>query len=272
MVESGSPGADRGGQCWAPSTFGHTRLPAGDRGDHRTGRSAPPRSPGDFQADGLTPRRWQAQGQGAGRRRHRARPTSRARKAGRVRTAVGAAKAKACRRRWSAEGPDGVDAASSARAFKELRSRRASATTSSTPAAASTAATPTTVRPIVAGSRRAAARPRLGAVHPRRDPGAGASPRSAPAEDEQIIDALEGDLPRELHAALQLPALLGRRNGPHGLAGPPRDRPRQAGLARHPPDAAGQDEASPTRSASSRRSPSRTAPPRWPPSAAPRCR
>ncbi len=39
----------------------------------------------------------------------------------------------------------------------------------------------TTVRPIVVGSRRAAAHPRLGAVHPRRDPGAGRRPRSAPA-------------------------------------------------------------------------------------------
>ena len=37
---------------------------------------------------------------------------------------------------------------------------------------------------------------------------------------------------RALHAALQLPALLGRRDGPHGLARPPRDRPRQARLAR----------------------------------------
>jgi polyribonucleotide nucleotidyltransferase len=59
-------------------------------------------------------------------------------------------------------------------------------------------------------------------------------------EDEQFIDALEGTYKRELHAALQLPALLGRRDRPHGLARPPRDRPRQARLARHPPDAAGE--------------------------------
>ena len=51
-------------------------------------------------------------------------------------------------------------------------------------------------------------------------------------QDEQMIDALEGDVPRALHAALQLPALLGRRDRPHGLARPPRDRPRQARLAR----------------------------------------
>ncbi len=52
---------------------------------------------------------------------------------------------------------------------------------------------PTTVRPIVSGGRRAAARARFGAVHPRRDAGAGASPRWAPGQDEQIIDALEGE-------------------------------------------------------------------------------
>ena len=43
-----------------------------------------------------------------------------------------------------------------------------------------------------------------------------------------------GRVPRALHAALQLPAVLGGRGRPHGLAGPSRDRPRQAGVARHP--------------------------------------
>ncbi len=47
-------------------------------------------------------------------------------------------------------------------------------------------------------------------------------------------------IPRELHAALQLPALLDRRSGPHGLARPARDRPRQARLARDPSAAAGE--------------------------------
>ncbi len=41
-------------------------------------------------------------------------------------------------------------------------------------------------------SRHPAAHPRLGAVHPRRDPGARASPRSAPATTSSIIDALNG--------------------------------------------------------------------------------
>ena len=91
-------------------------------------------------------------------------------------------------------------------------------------------------------------------------------------DDEQYIDALEGTYKETLPAALQLPALLGRRDRPHGFARPPRNRPRQARLARHPPDAAAARTSSPTPSASSRRSPSRTARPRWPPSAAPRWR
>ncbi len=56
-------------------------------------------------------------------------------------------------------------------------------------------------------------------------------------DDEQIIDALQGTY-NELHAALQLPALFGRRDRPHGLARPPRDRPRQARLAGDPADPA----------------------------------
>ena len=45
---------------------------------------------------------------------------------------------------------------------------------------------------------------------------------------------LQGNIP----AALQLPALLGRRNRPHWRAGPPRNRARQTRLARDPSDAA----------------------------------
>jgi polyribonucleotide nucleotidyltransferase len=46
------------------------------------------------------------------------------------------------------------------------------------------------------------------------------------------IDALAGEYSRALHAALQLPSLLGRRNRPHRQPEAPRDRPRQARLAR----------------------------------------
>ncbi len=75
-----------------------------------------------------------------------------------------------------------------------------------------------TVRPIVVGSRRAAARPRLGAVHPRRDPGAGrrhARHRRGRAVHRRAAGHLQGDVP----AALQLPAVLGRRDRPHGRPG-----------------------------------------------------
>ena len=121
------------------------------------------------------------------------------------------------------------------------------------------------------GSRRPAARPRLGPVHPRRDPGPGG--RHPGHRRRRADDRRAGrHLLREVHAALQLPALLGRGDGPHGRAGPPRNRPRQAGLAGDPPDAADRRKSSPTRSAWSRRSSSPTARPRWPRSAAPRWR
>ncbi len=128
-----------------------------------------------------------------------------------------------------------------------------------------------TVRPIVGRGRHPAARPWLRAVHPRRDPGArGRDARHRPgrADDRRA----RGRVPREFHAALQLPALLGGRGRPHGLAGPARDRPRQAGLARDPSAAARTRRSSPTRCAWSARSPKATAPPRWRRSAAPRSR
>ena len=121
-----------------------------------------------------------------------------------------------------------------ARPAKPSRSskRTSCAAPSSTPASrASTAATP---RPCARSScrgRRAAARPRLGAVHPRRDPGAGrrhARHRPGRADHRRA----RGRVPLALHAALQFPALCDRRGRPHGHAGPARDRPRQARLAR----------------------------------------
>jgi polyribonucleotide nucleotidyltransferase len=65
-----------------------------------------------------------------------------------------------------------------------------------------------------------------------------------------MIDGLARPEVRALHAALQLPALFGRRSGPLRRARPPRSRPRQARLARAPPDAAERRRSSPTRSAS----------------------
>ena len=112
-----------------------------------------------------------------------------------------------------------------------------------------------TVRPIVGRGRRAAARPWLGAVHPRRDPGAGgghARHRPGRADHRRA----RRRVPRGLHAALQLPALLGGRSGPHGLA---RAGARSA-MASSPGARCARccraRRSSPTRSASSRRSPS----------------
>ena len=119
--------------------------------------------------------------------------------------------------------------------------------------------------------RRAAARPRLGAVHPRRDPGLVVTTLGT-GEDEQIIDALEGEYRAELHAALQFPALFDRRSRsawarPAGAKSATASSPgaRSTRCCRR-------RRASPTPSASSRRSPNRTAPPRWRPCAARRCR
>ena len=59
--------------------------------------------------------------------------------------------------------------------------------------------------------RHSAAHPRLGPVHPRRDPGPGdhhPGHRPGRADDRRA----GGKLQAELHAALQLPALFGRRD------------------------------------------------------------
>ncbi len=91
-------------------------------------------------------------------------------------------------------------------------------------------------------------------------------------EDEQFIDALEGTYKETLPAALQLPALLGRRDRPDRGARAARDRPRQARLARHPPGAAAAPRIPlhhPRRLGDHR---VRTARPRWRRCAAPRWR
>ena len=131
---------------------------------------------------------------------------------------------------------------------------RSSAATSSTPASASTAATSRRCARSSRG-RHPAAHARLGAVHARRDAGAGGR-HARHRRGRAVHRRAGGDLQGDLHAALQFPALLGRRDRPHRRARPARDRPRQARLARHPSDAAGRTTSSPTRSASSRRSPS----------------
>ena len=91
-------------------------------------------------------------------------------------------------------------------------------------------------------------------------------------EDEQFDRRAAGHLQGDVPAALQFPAVLGRRDRPHRRSRPARDRPRQARLARHPSGAAGASRVPLHASASSPRSPNRTARRRWRRSAAPRSR
>ncbi len=79
-------------------------------------------------------------------------------------------------------------------------------------------------------SRPVAAHSRLSAVHPRRDPGTGggdARHRRGRAVHRRAAGYLQGDVP----AALQFPAVLGRRDRPHRRTRPPRSRTRQACVA-----------------------------------------
>ena len=60
-------------------------------------------------------------------------------------------------------------------------------------------------------------------------------------QDEQIIDQLEGESRAHFMLHYNFPPYSVGEAGPHGQPGPPRDRPRQAGLPRRAPPAAGQD-------------------------------
>ena len=105
--------------------------------------------------------------------------------------------------------------------------------------------------------RHPAARARLGAVHPRRDAGAGASPRSAPARTSRSSTRSQGEYREHFMLHYNFPPYSVGEAGRIGSPGPARDRPRQAGLARAPPAAARARTSSPTRSASCPRSPNR---------------
>ena len=71
-------------------------------------------------------------------------------------------------------------------------------------------------------------------------------------QDEQIIDALEGEYREHFMLHYNFPPYSVGEAGRMGSPGPARDRPRQARLARHPAAAAGRRTSSPTRCASSR--------------------
>jgi polyribonucleotide nucleotidyltransferase len=82
------------------------------------------------------------------------------------------------------------------------------------------------------------------------------------ADDAQKIESFEGETVEELHAPLQLPAVLGRRGRLHARPGPPRSRPRALAERSLTPLMPPKN-SSPTPCASSRTSSNRTAPRRW---------
>ena len=91
-------------------------------------------------------------------------------------------------------------------------------------------------------------------------------------EDEQLIDALQGTYKETFLLHYNFPPFSVGETGRMGAAAPPRDRPRQARLARDPSDAAGASRVplhDPRRLGDHR---VRTAPRRWRPCAAPRSR
>ena len=92
------------------------------------------------------------------------------------------------------------------------------------------------------------------------------------SEDEQSVEMLHGHALQEVHAPLQLPAVLGRRGEAPPRPGPARDRPRRPRRARAPPGAARRGQVPLHDPRSSPTSSSRTARRRWPRSAAARSR
>ena len=87
-----------------------------------------------------------------------------------------------------------------------------------------------TVRQITRRDRRAATHARLGAVHARRDAGARDDhARHRPRRADHRCARRRAQ--RAVHAALQLPAVLGGRDRHDGFAEAPRNRPRQPGRA-----------------------------------------
>ena len=246
--------------------FGHQQLPAGDRGDHRARRALPPRSRWPLPEPPEAPRPWPPSSKAAHARPSWPRPMPRPQKQARQ-TKVGAVKAEA---KTLFAGNE--EALAAVRRSRSATSRPTScAAPSSTPASASTAATP---RPSGRSSAEVGVLPRAhgSALFTRGETQALVRGHARHRPGRADHRRARGRVPRALHAALQLPALLGRRGRPHGLARPARDRPRQARLARDPSAAAGQGEVplhDPRRVGDHRVA---TAPRRWRRSAAARCR
>ena len=175
MVESRGQGAVRGRHARRR----HVRpssLPAGDRGDHRAGRALPPRS------RGRSPSRRRSRQDGR-------RPSSSAASAPSCAEAyaetpeAGAPRARSTRSRPRPRSCSRPTRPSRRRLGEHVQGPRSRRRPRRHPRHRQAHRRPRHQdrAPDRRRGRRAAARPRLGAVHPRRDPGARASPRSAPA-------------------------------------------------------------------------------------------
>ncbi len=107
--------------------------------------------------------------------------------------------------------------------------------------------------------RPAPARARLGALHARRDPGAGDRRRSAPRRTSSRSTRCIGDVAKRFMLHYNFPPVLDRRDQAAARPRPPRDRPRRPRRARARARVLPPTRTSPTPSASSPRPSSRTA-------------
>ena len=210
---------------------GHAGIPAGDPGDHPSGRKGGQGAAGSRRARSFGGREGGAGGRrGRSARRLCAHPEAGSLRRRRRRQGQGDGGARARGRR--AEIPARAD-----RRGVPRRPGQGRALEHSRPQAPHRRARSDHRAADPGGGRRAAPHPRLGSVHPRRNPGArgrDAGHRRGRAICRFPRRHLQGAVP----APLQLPPLFGRRDRPHGLARPARNRPRQARLAGDPSDAA----------------------------------
>ena len=142
-------------------------------------------------------------------------------------------------RRRGCSTAEGLDAEKAQGPVQGPRSRRSCAAPSSTPACASTAATPRRCgrsSPRSASCRARTARRCSPAARRRR----WCVATLGTGQDEQIIDALEGEYREHFMLHYNFPPYSVGEAGRMGSPGPPRDRPRQARLARDPAAAAGE--------------------------------
>ncbi len=215
--------------------FAHRGYPAGDPGDHRAGRTL---RQGALRLHAGRHRRPGEPGPGAGRRRHQGRlrhhrqgrPPRRRHARPSARSWLSSAK--------SDENPEGHEPAKLSGVFKACEAhvvRRAILETGKR----IDGRTVDTVRPIVS---EVSVLPRThgSALFTRGETQALVVATLGTGDDEQFIDALEGTYKEPFLLHYNFPPYSVGETGRMNAPGPPRNRPRQARLARASPDAAGQ--------------------------------